>query len=407
MFQSASEVINWIENIHRKERRKDLSRIETILDTIGRPQDSFKIIHIAGTNGKGSTAAYFKECLISEGYKVGFFTSPYLIKFNERIMINNSMISDEKLLNYANYLYPIIKEYEKDNDDIVPFFEVVTILGMYYFKEEKIDYAVVECGLGGRLDATNFVDPIASIITSVGLDHQNTLGESILDIAYHKAGIIKPQVPIFTVKNDGVMSIIEKEAIDKKAPLIVVDDIKSIQLSDKTTFVYKDEFYETPLLGKFQAFNMALVIEAYNYLFGHRDASFYNEAVRKVFWPGRFEYLDYNLIIDGAHNVDAIKALVDSLKELDLPKITCVFTALKDKNYPTMLKVLDEVVDNYRFVAFNDSRGLTKEAFVGLTSRPYSLYDDYKLALDRPSDGMMLVTGSLHFISCVRRFLKK
>lgn len=407
MFNTISEAINWIEGIKRKEKRKDLSRIEYLLEKFGNPQKYFKIIHIAGTNGKGSVASYIKEIIMQKNYKVGCFISPYVIKFNERIMINDEYISDESLLKIVNDILPLIKEYEEKYNDIVPFFEVVTLIGFLYFKIEKIDYAVIECGLGGRLDATNFVNPVASVITNVGLDHQNSLGNTIEEIAYHKAGIIKNNTICFTVKDLNVSRIFTEEANRKKAVLIEIDTNKlHASINNGTDFIYDGEKYHTPLYGLYQANNASLAIAVCKYLFYNLSNDEINKGLANVFWPGRFEFVKPNILLDGAHNIHGVTALVETLKQMKYKKICCCFTALKDKNYDLMIKKLDEIVSNYKFVTFVDSRGVEADAFSNLTTKPYECYSNYVEAINNFDGDLLLITGSLHFISEVRKYYK-
>jgi folylpolyglutamate synthase/dihydrofolate synthase len=191
VFNNVSEAIYWIENKKRKDKRKDLTRMKNLLAILNNPQNSYKIIHIAGTNGKGATCNYITNILIHHNFNVGRFISPYILKFNERIEVNGISILDQELLDITNYIYPIIIKYEEEHDDLVMFFELLTIIGLLYFKIKNVDYAVVECGLGGLLDATNAIDSKLQVIPSVGYDHMNVLGNTLEEIALHKLGIVK------------------------------------------------------------------------------------------------------------------------------------------------------------------------------------------------------------------------
>lgn len=408
MFLTVADAISWIENIKRKDKRKDLTRIKYLLKKFNNPQNNYKIIHIAGTNGKGSVATYLKKIIEEKNYKVGCFVSPYVIKFNERIMVGDEYISDSELLEIVNEILPIIKEYETEYSDIVPFFEVVTLIGFIHFYRKKVTYAIIECGLGGRLDATNFVNPIATIITNVGLDHQNSLGETLEEIAYHKAGIIKNGVPCFCISDTKINEVIIKEAKIKAAPLFLLDASKfNASINNGTDFQYLGEDYHTPLYGLYQANNAALSIAVSKMLFPDIKKEEINSALSKVFWPGRFEFISNNIIIDGAHNIHGINALVETLKLLPYKKVCCCFTALKDKNYSLMLNKLDEIVDNYHFVSFSDSRGLSSEEFINLTTKKFACFETIDDAIAVWDGDLLLITGSLHFISEVRRILKK
>ena len=335
MFSNIKDALYWLENIKRKERRKDLSRIKALAKELDVINPNYKIIHITGTNGKGSTAIYLETILKKLGYKVGLFTSPYIVNFNERIMINDEAIDDNELLEIINKLYIIVKEYESKNDDIVPFFEIVVLIMLVYFKDKNLDYAVVECGLGGLLDATNFLNANCQILTSVGFDHMNVLGNSLKEIAYQKAGIMKANKPFICYYDNEYYEVIKENSIINKANLITLnkEDIKDIKLSlTGTSFNYENTLIKTPLIGNYQAYNLVLALNALKQ-FVNIDLKEVTNYLKDLKWPGRFEIINNNLILDGGHNISAIKELVINLEKLGLTNLCVIFSALKDKRY--------------------------------------------------------------------------
>lgn len=408
MFSCVNDAIFWLEHKKKKTKREDLKRITSLAKSLDIYSQPYKIIHIAGTNGKGSTAMYISNMLIDLGYKVGLYTSPYIIKFNERIMINNTFISDDDLLDLINYIYPIILKYEEDTSDLVPFFEILTLICLIYFKKEKVDYAVVECGLGGLLDATNFITPLASIITSIGYDHQNTLGNTIEEIARHKAGIIKANGLCFTISNKETDAYLKEVAQNKHAKLYILPDLSNLAKIDRdgTSFKIDDYLFRTPLYGLFQANNASLMIHLINYLFKDISNETIENSLLKAKIPGRFEVIN-NFILDGAHNISAIDSLVLSLKSFNLNNLTCIFASLKDKRYDLILKKLNEVVSCYVFPKFLDARETDRNNYLSYIDKPYIMLDTLEEAINYTKDKQTLVTGSLHFVSNIRQILEK
>ena len=312
--------IEYIYSLERSKGRYDLKYIVEFLDKIGNPQDKLKCIHVAGTNGKGSTCAMINQGLIEAGHKVGFFSSPHLVRFNERIRINNEEISDDDLDRFAEELKRL---QEKTKIDL-SFFEAAVVIAYLYFKEKKVDYVVLEVGLGGRLDATNTCKPIISVITAIGMDHMHMLGETIEEIAGEKAGIIKENVKVVTSAQGKALEIVQKSAYDKNCSLVMSGD-KELGLG---------------LKGKYQKENGAL---AYSVLW---ELDISEEAILKGLkntkWRGRFEFIEDNVLVDCAHNVDGVRAVVDSVKELD-KEVVLVFGVCDTKDVKGMVECLNEL----------------------------------------------------------------
>lgn len=414
MFKNKDEAIFYIENIKRKEKRTNLNRMHSALEMLGNPERAYKVIHVAGTNGKGSTVSYLTNILMEAGFSVGSFISPYVIKFNERIMYNLSYISDEDLVKYANIIYDLKLKLEEE-DEVITFFEFITLMGLLYFKDKHVEFAVVEVGLGGVLDATNIFDHALRIITNIGFDHMNALGNTLSEIADKKLGILHENEKLISAVNESLLKQFEDHSKELNSRLYWVNkDIKDIEESfNGVSFKYKNEEFRTPLLGIFQVYNAALAIEAVRQIMPDISSRTIQSALDKTVWPGRLQIIKHKpiILIDGGHNIHGIDAVVKSIKGLTNQKIHVLFTALKDKEIDKMLRALDEIASDYIFTTINDSRASSIMDILAVNQKPYKAIDDYKEALSYLDnfgpDEIILVTGSLHFISLVINFLKK
>jgi len=414
VFKNKDEAIFYIENIKRKEKRTNLNRMHRALEMLGNPERAYKVIHVAGTNGKGSTVSYLTNILMEAGFSVGSFISPYVIKFNERIMYNLSYISDEDLVKYANIIYDLKLKLEEE-DEVITFFEFITLMGLLYFKDKHVEFAVVEVGLGGVLDATNIFDHALRIITNIGFDHMNALGNTLSEIADKKLGILHENEKLISAVDESLLKQFEDHSKELNSCLYWVNkDIKDIKESfNGVSFKYKNEEFRTPLLGIFQAYNAALAIEAVRQIMPDISSRTIQSALDKTVWPGRLQIIKHKpiILIDGGHNIHGIDAVVKSIKGLTNQKIHVLFTALKDKEIDKMLRALDEIASDYIFTTINDSRASSIMDILSVNQKPYKAIDDYKEALSYLDnfgpDEIILVTGSLHFISLVINFLKK
>ena len=324
-----------------------LDTIKHILANLNNPQDQYACIHIAGTNGKGSIASSLSTILISAGYKVGLYTSPHLVRFNERICINNTPITDEEVV--TSYLK--VKEANKGVRQAT-FFEITTAMALNEFSRHKVDWAIIETGMGGRLDATNVLMPKLSIISNISIEHREYLGNTIKQIAGEKGGIIKPNVPVVTgVKQNSAIKVIQGLANANNSPLYRLGEAFRIRKNPDHTFSYfgiKQNWIKlkTGLIGKHQADNAALVIAACEVL-NEQDVRLSSEIIKNGIennkWPGRLEIISREplVILDGAHNLVAAKLLAKYLS--DLPRhlnLTLVLGILDDKPYEAILKEL-------------------------------------------------------------------
>ena len=317
-----------------------LEHTERLLNSIGNPHSKLKCIHIAGTNGKGSTCAIINRILIEAGLTVGLYTSPHLVNFNERIQVNNKNISDHDI---ALFMKTNMVHIKKNN---TTFFETTTAMAFDYFHKNLVDIVVIETGLGGRLDSTNVVSPQVCGITSISLDHSEILGDTIEEIAEEKAGIIKNNVPIYVFEQKkNIVEIIKKKAIQSHAPLTIIksNDIDlSTSHNQGSLFKYKGYNVELPLIGEHQVQNCVLAIDICEYVLGNLDEKILNRAISKLLWPGRMERLSGgNIYYDVAHNYDGIRTLIKTINKIHpRKKIVGLFCIKAGKNIEFICKLL-------------------------------------------------------------------
>lgn len=346
------DIDNYILNFYnRRKKNSTLDVIKHFMKEFGNPEKNLKFIHIAGTNGKGSLAEMMTKVLINAGYKVGKFISPHLVKFNERISINNQDISDEEIEKLVNIIDPKIKEYDIKHENKVTWFELETIMALIYFHENKCDFVVLETGIGGLHDCTNIVNPLISIITSIGYDHMNILGNTLPEIAEQKAGIIKKNSEtVFFKQDSNINRIIENKCKNENNILHMVekDEISNYSYNEKyQKFDYKQyKNVQVGLKGKTQVYNATICIESIEILKNKGFMITENDVkngLKEVIHKGRFEVISENPVVvyDGGHNESAIKNLKDNINMYykDLKKVY-IISILRTKDYSSILKEL-------------------------------------------------------------------
>ena len=412
MFNTIDEVYSYLYTQKKLSKRENLDRIKYCKDKLG-ININYKIIHVAGTNGKGSTATMIKSLLMLKGIHVGLFCSPFVISFNERIQINDRYISNAEIMHYMNILYEFNENYKKEKNDVIPFFELTLLMALMYFDDRKIDFAVIECGLGGLLDSTNFLNTDLSIITNVGFDHMAQLGNTLESIANHKLGIVKDNMTCITAVDKILMPQFIEYAKAKNAKIInITNDVKNINVDNFTYFEYKNKKYKTNLLGEYQAYNASIAIEASKYFYNDLPDQLIDYALSNIFWPGRLEIVSNNplIIIDGAHNIHAMNALVNTIRNNYKKKVNVIFSALVDKDIKGMINILDNITNKYYFTGIDDARKSNIEDFKNYTNIDNIIINDFKMAIDKAKEEnkgeIILITGSLHFISEVRAYIK-
>ena len=402
------EALEYIHSIPKFTRPLGNAQLARLLDTMGNPQDKLKVIHIAGTNGKGSTAAMINEIFKRSGYKTGMFTSPFIEVFNERIQINSCLIPDDELCAYTDRVKQIMEE----NEAYVSEFAFITAVAFLYFYEQGCDYVVLETGMGGRLDATNIVkNPVLCVLTSISLDHMQFLGNTVGEIADEKCGIIKPGVPVVSYPNTNVSEIIKRTAKQNGSELVFAGTVDMC----KDGFIYKDKKYRLSLKGEYQPKNAAVVIEACEMLNKYGiiiPESSVTEGLMNTSWPVRFEFVRDNLVIDGGHNIDGIHELVRSLKA-DGRKIYAVTAMMSDKSVDECIaeiascseKIFCTQLDMPRCETAAELAEKAKRAGV-CTSLFDDAYDAVTSALDEADNNTLVaVCGSLYLAGEIRKKL--
>lgn len=392
-----------------------LDRIGKVLEFLGNPQDSLKVIHVAGTNGKGSTCAMLSSILSEAGYKTGFYSSPHLVEYTERIKINGNEISKQ---DFAELVFKVIQTADRANIHVTEF-EILTAAAFLYFMEQSADYVFLETGLGGRLDATNVVKkPILTIITSIDFDHVDRLGNTIEQITYEKAGIIKENVPIITLKNNNGLDII-KNISDQNNSKLVLADYSDYSMQTNTIFAESKKF-NISLSGLFQIINFSLVLKSVDYLnqigIFVSDESF-KTGLSNTKWSARFEFMeDKNLIIDGAHNESGAISLRHSLdKFFPDKKRVWIYSSLNTKNIQSIVKILfkpDDIIICTEFTSQNSVKSSEIEEkithiYPGIAIfKTDNIIDAYNMSISLVSkDHLTIAAGSLYAIGELLKFL--
>jgi dihydrofolate synthase/folylpolyglutamate synthase len=397
MFTDINEAIKYIES---KRSKRTIDQFRETLNQCHINMKQKNMIHIAGTNGKGSTVNYLRSILNAHGYKVGTFTSPYLLCHNDRIRVDNNPIEDDVLLRYINQYYDVI---EKDG---LSMFEIDVLIMLAYFQDLDLDYRIIETGIGGLHDKTNVIDPIVSAITNIGMDHTEQLGDSIYDIINEKMGIIKPNQIFVTTEVKGTILARLQEQCDVHNVLMYV--VPEYQVNRYPFhFRYRNMAFSLKNQGIYQVSNARLALTIAHKLIT-LDPDKTVEAIENSHWEGRYERLPYHntmIDIDGAHNVPAIKELIRTLRVKHEQKIAVIFSGLKDKDIKSMLNLLLEQGYQVYLTSFADERSIDLDEYRSLDN--LIVVNDFEEALKAAyvKGYHIVVTGSLHFISKVRKYL--
>ncbi len=400
-----------------------LHNITKLLKKLGSPHDKLKFVHIAGTNGKGTITKTISEILQCEGYKVGMYSSPFIYKFNERIMVDGREISNGDLAHITGIVKEKCDEMVKEGDTHPTEFEIVTAIGMVYFAMQECDYVVLEVGLGGRLDATNAINnPLACVITYIDYDHMEYLGNSLSEIAFEKCGIIKDGAPVISYpeQHSEVSEVIENVCIERKSNFIVA---KSPEILESglfgSRFIYDNEEYKTRLIGSHMAKNVVTAIECVSVL-KKQGVKISEEAIKsgvsKVLWQGRFEILSREplFIIDGAHNISGILSLKNTiLQNFEGKKLVFIMGMLKDKEYDESLKEVAALADTLICCDVPSNRTLPGEILAKYAEKynknvisAGKVSDAVKKALSIEFDAI-IAFGSLYMLGDIRDALFK
>ena len=407
------EVEEWLHSRIGLNFRSGLGRMQRAVDLLGNPEKTYPIVHVTGTNGKGSTIAFMRELFVAHGKKVGAFTSPHIICINDRICINGQPITDEAFIRLANK----VQEMEKDlleTHDQLSFFELLSLIAFLYFREQEVDLVLLEVGIGGLLDTTNVVTGEIAVITSIGLDHQETLGDSLEEIAEQKAGIFK-------VGKKAVIAKLAQEAelvCQKRARELDVDFYQAgqdftLNAGDFSSGLARFSQLEIGLEGAYQRENASLALQSFLLFMASREERVEEQLVRQALqethWAGRLERIRPQIYLDGAHNLPALTRLVEFIQEKIQQgyQVRILFGALKRKDYQGMLGYLSEQLPQVglKVTGFDYQGSLDEKDVTGYDLIPS--YGDFIREFEEKANDqdLLFVTGSLYFISEVRASL--
>lgn len=424
------QAVNYIDEIPKFTKKNTLENTKRLLERLGNPERSMKILHVAGTNGKGSVCAYLSSILTCAGKKTGLFTSPHLVKINERFQIDQEQISEELFMEAFEKVMDTVKDAEKDGIFHPTYFEVLFLIGMVVFEKEQVEYLVLETGLGGKKDATNAVDnQKISIITSIGLDHVEYLGNTHAAIAGEKAGIMKPGVPVvFDGERQDVTEVILKQAETLKSKAYPVDSgMYKIQSAThkKIDFSTAAKYYETinleiASIAEYQVKNAMLAVTALKVIDEDHEFSdqIIQEGIRKMKWQGRMETVLDGVILDGAHNEAGVAEFVKTVRTYqDEHRIVYVFAAVNDKDYEKMIEtichetrfaeVIVTEVNSYRKTPAEELAAIFRK----YTDVPVKVYENaeeaFRVGCKEKEDGLLFCVGSLYLVGELKTLLSK
>ncbi len=412
-----------------------LERIALLMQYLGDPQDKLKCIHVAGTNGKGSTCAYIDSVLRCAGYKCGLFTSPFIEKFEERIKVNGEDIDSDSLCKITLLVKKAAERVKRETGEHPTEFELMTAVAFVYFFEQKCDICTIEVGLGGRYDSTNIIDPLVSVITPISKDHTKVLGDTIEQIAFEKAGIIKKSTPVIVApQNSEALEVIKKVCEEKHYDEVLhcIDNVTTdfrYNESGEQIFEYKNCEYATSLLGSYQPENARTAIEVIHVLkdIGWEiSQSNIKKGIKTATWQGRFEVFENarnsgkTVIVDGAHNTSGAKELTTSLqkyisaKKIKSPHLSGVFGVLEDKDYEAIIESTEALFDEFFIYEPNSPRALntkTLEKCLVARNKKVTACKNAKSALEvalsstKKADDIIVCFGSLYSVGEIRNSL--
>ncbi len=430
MSMTYDEAMNYISSVGKFGSNYGLERTFRILELLGNPHEKLKMIHIAGTNGKGSTTAMITKVLRGYGYKVGMYTSPYLEEFEERIQINGENIEKDKLVKLLEQVKVAIKKVIEEGFEHPTEFEIITALMFLHFYNEKVDYAVIEVGLGGRLDSTNVIIPKVSVITSISLDHVNILGDNLKDIAKEKTGIIKEKVPVVLYPQEkDAEEVVLKASKEKNSKIYLLkkEDCRLIDINNDKLYqnvevksIKNTYNIKLPLLGEHQILNLSVALNTIETLFEKENIIINRELIEKsledVKWIGRLEVLRKKptVVIDGAHNIDGIRALRKNVeKYFKYKKLYLLLGILADKQVKEMVKEITPIAEKVYALTPNSDRAELcedlKKEILEYNSNTVALenYEEaFELTLkEAEEDDLILISGSLYMIGDMRKII--
>ena len=407
------EVEEWLHSRIGLNFRSGLGRMQRAVDLLGNPEKTYPIIHVTGTNGKGSTIAFMRELFVAHGKKVGTFTSPHIISIHDRICINGQPIADKDFIRIANQ----VKEMEKallETHDQLSFFELLTLIALAYFREKGVDLVLLEVGIGGLLDTTNVVTGEIAVVTSIGLDHQETLGDSLEKIAEQKAGIFKTGKKAVIAKLAPEAELVcQRRARELAVDLYQAGQDFTLKARDFSSRLARFSQLKIGLEGAYQQENAALALQSFLLFMASReekvDEELVRQALQETHWAGRLERIRPQIYLDGAHNLPALTRLVEFIQEKIQQgyQVRILFGALKRKDYQGMLGYLSEQLPQVelKVTGFDYQGSLDEKDVAGYDLIPS--YGDFIREFEEKANdqNLLFVTGSLYFISEVRASL--
>jgi folylpolyglutamate synthase/dihydrofolate synthase len=425
-------IFDYIEEIPKFTKKHSNEYIGQFLRYLGNPEAGKKVIHVAGTNGKGTVCSYMKAMLLALGKEVGCFTSPHLVYLNERININGQDISDKEFAASFHYVKSVVEEMEKAGLSHPSYFEFLFGMALVAFQKRNLTYLILETGIGGRLDATNVIShPILTVITSIGLDHQEILGETLEEIASEKAGIIKAGTPLVYDANNVISAkVIHNTALEKGSTYCEVstDCYEVCEIAEKSiAFFMRDSYYERTIWrtrgqGIWQVANAAIALEAMRILemMGEVDKCLHTwqQAMQEALWQGRMQQIETGIVLDGGHNLSAIQQFVKSVSLQDTKGLIILFAVMKDKPYEDMIQCLCETLDLKRVLVttLQDMRSVKadtlEEVFAKYTKAPIDKVSNVQEAWKRiekidKTNTTVYCLGSLYLIGDILKLKKE
>lgn len=424
-INSYEEAEEYILQIPKFTKKNSLASTKQFYEKLGSPAKQIKTIHVAGTNGKGSVCSYLNGILSEAGYSVGLFTSPHLVSMRERIRISGALATKEEFLEAFSYVMEKVEKPQSGESYHPTFFEILFFIAMLIFEKKNLDYLILETGLGGRLDTTNIVEkPVVTILTEIGLDHMEYLGDTLEQIAYEKAGIIKPEVPVvYWKKEQEVTNVIEKVALEQrtKAFSVEIDRCKNCEMQNKSiAFSLKSRYYDyirliLPTIALYQVENVSLAIAALEIMDEGRTITKeqIEKAVSSTKWEGRMEEIAPNVYVDGAHNPDGIKAFTETIQATGRKDNILLFSAVKDKDYEKMVQMLmeEELFSYIAVTQIEGERGTQaeklKEVFLKYTNRAVHSFETPEEAYqsciyEKKGEEKLYIVGSLYLVGMVK-----
>ena len=409
-------------------RFKDGHGTDTLLrylDRMGHPERTLKVVHVAGTNGKGSVCAFLEAVLRRKGCRTGFFSSPHLVTMRERFRINYAMCPEEDLIKAWEEVRTLMEAAMADGLAPLTFFEIMFVMALCIFRDKRPDYCIMETGLGGRLDATNVCLPVLCVITSISLDHTEILGDTVEKIAAEKAGIIKPGVPVvFCDENNGAAAVIREYADRAKAPCFSLKE-SELTICEKTEntidFFINNRYYKSSRIqlntwAEYQVFNAGLAALALRVLFPDLEDRLICQGLSSMYWEGRMEELRPRFFVDGAHNPGAVRKICGMLKESDR-SWRLLFAVCSDKSYSEMIRMLADIP--FRGIYITAISGY-RAAKTELIEKEFRRYTDgvlhsfssvkeavNQMLLDQKDDEYCLCLGSLYLVGEIRQMLEE